>query len=99
MAKEVLKGWVRLPLEEKEYHAVRLYVTKPSRRSTGGIRIYIYNYGYESQYIVTTSGLYLYIKDATFPTLKQAIEFAKKIMKYVNYGRFELKILREDIFG
>jgi len=99
----MMKGWYRDVEYEKELHYAkfeRIYRTLPrTGGSFTGVIIYIKRL--ELPYIcyeVSTSGLYLYVKQEHFPNLTDAINYAKRIMKYINYGRFRLKILDEKYF-
>lgn len=84
------KGWVREKSDWKEELAVF---------TTGGkwpaVRISLKIDYFDNKFLVSLSGIYLYENKSTNLTLEQAIDFTKRLMKYVNYGRYTLKVTNE----
>jgi len=69
-------------------------VTYSSSPDLSGVHVHISTRGLsKTKYYVTTSGHYMYTYNKEFNTLKQAEDYALKIMKYYDYGRLKLKVV------
>jgi hypothetical protein len=100
------KGWYKEVdentwenIDGKKYHNYRV-TYRSSRGSFHGVNIHIRSshltrYG-TFGYIVDTSGHYMYVYKRQFKTLSQAETYAKKIMKYHDYGRIKLKVVSNN---
>ena len=85
------KGW-KFDRHSNQY---RLEITTP-RVHPGGVSITINYSRLGNDYTVNTTGHILYIETKEFKTFNAAYNYVKKIMKYVDYGRFTLGITKES---
>ena len=95
------KGWYKnlrknkwYKIGNKKYHDYDITYCS-SKDSWEGVTIHI-NSTLHNKYFVNTSGHVMYIYNKEFKSIKQAESYVKKIMKYHDYGRMKLKIIKNN---
>ena len=91
------RGWKEDIIKHNSY-TIKRYITSSGFYLGHGVQIEIFKHG-DNTFTISTSGAYLYIKPISFKTLSDAQDFVVKIMKYINYGRYKLRILDERVFS
>ena len=87
-----LKGW---RIEEFDYMGLPCLIAGAETRNNVTISFGVRLKGIQ----VIVSGHYLYENNIGAVSIDKAIEYVKKIMKYVNYGRYELGITSDAFKG